>query len=117
MPKNDFGNLDLYTPSMLPKGGVHIPCKSTVFTSAMRLRFPKVKGAAKIAKKLGFDYAEAVTGFEFKKRRAFPIVSGIVIAAENEELLLEVRFVVVHYIGTDFLRQFQGILASRARSG
>lgn len=31
------------------------------------------------------------TGFEFKKRRAFPVVIGIVIAAENEPVLLEVR--------------------------
>ena len=31
------------------------------------------------------------TGFEFKKRRAFPVITGIVIAAENEEALLEVR--------------------------
>ncbi|KAL5501487.1 hypothetical protein ACEPAH_8747 [Sanghuangporus vaninii] len=73
VPKNDFGNIDLYTPSMLPKGAAHIP----------------YKGAAKIARKLGFDYAEAVTSFEFKKGRAFPVVSGIVVAAENEETLLE----------------------------
>ncbi|KAL5520128.1 hypothetical protein ACEPAG_1788 [Sanghuangporus baumii] len=73
VPKNDFGNIDLYTSSMLPKGAAHIP----------------YKGAAKIARKLGFDYAEAVTSFEFKKGRAFPVVSGIVVAAENEEILLE----------------------------
>ena len=27
VPKNDFGNIDLYVPSMLPEGGVHIPCE------------------------------------------------------------------------------------------
>lgn len=26
VPKNDFGNIDLYTPSMLPAGAAHIPC-------------------------------------------------------------------------------------------
>ena len=31
------------------------------------------------------------TGFEFKKRRAFPVLTGIVVAAENEAALLEVR--------------------------
>ena len=31
------------------------------------------------------------TGFEFKKRRAFPVITGIVIAEENESALLEVR--------------------------
>jgi len=25
--KNDFGNIDLYVPSMLPPGGAHIPCE------------------------------------------------------------------------------------------
>ncbi|KAF8157998.1 hypothetical protein B0H34DRAFT_707119 [Crassisporium funariophilum] len=73
VPKNNFGNIDLYVPSMLPRGAVHIPFKRV----------------AKIARKLGFDYAEAVTGFEFKKRRAFPIIEGVVVAAENEAAILE----------------------------
>ncbi|KIK96449.1 hypothetical protein PAXRUDRAFT_138437 [Paxillus rubicundulus Ve08.2h10] len=73
IPKNDFGNIDLYVPSMLPEGAVHIPSK----------------GAAKVAKRLGFDYAEAVTGFEFKKRRAFPVIEGIVVAAENENVIVD----------------------------
>ncbi|KAH7885453.1 hypothetical protein F5I97DRAFT_2033703 [Phlebopus sp. FC_14] len=73
IPKNDFGNIDLYVPSMLPEGAVHIP----------------FKGVAKIAKKLGLDYAEAVTGFEFKKRRAYPVLEGIVVAAENENVIVE----------------------------
>jgi hypothetical protein len=30
------------------------------------------------------------TGFEFRKRKATPIVTGIVVAAENETALLEV---------------------------
>ncbi|KAF5377814.1 hypothetical protein D9615_006671 [Tricholomella constricta] len=73
VPKNNFGNIDLYVPSMLPRGAVHVP----------------FKGVAKIAKKLGFDFAEAVTGFEFKKRRAFPVNEGVVVAQENEAALLE----------------------------
>jgi xeroderma pigmentosum group C-complementing protein len=31
------------------------------------------------------------TGFEFKKRRAFPVVDGVVVAAENEKILIEVN--------------------------
>ncbi|KAI0662018.1 hypothetical protein C8Q70DRAFT_909438 [Cubamyces menziesii] len=73
VPKNDFGNIDLYVPSMLPAGAVHVP----------------FKGTAKLARQLGFDYAEAVTGFEFKKRRAFPVITGVVVAAENEAALVE----------------------------
>ncbi|KAG1735235.1 hypothetical protein EDB19DRAFT_1725199 [Suillus lakei] len=73
VPKNDFGNIDLYVPSMLPEGSVHIP----------------FKGVAKVAKRLGFDYAEAVTGFEFRNRRAIPIIEGIVVAEENEAIIVE----------------------------
>ncbi|KAF7314708.1 hypothetical protein MKEN_00944800 [Mycena kentingensis (nom. inval.)] len=73
VPKNNFGNIDLYVPSMLPAGAAHIP----------------YKGTAKLVKQLGFDYAEAVTGFEFRNRRATPIILGIVVAAENESAILE----------------------------
>lgn len=27
VPKNSFGNIDVYVSSMVPKGGVHLPCK------------------------------------------------------------------------------------------
>ncbi|KAF7364833.1 hypothetical protein MVEN_00353500 [Mycena venus] len=74
IPKNNFGNIDLYVPTMLPAGAVHLP----------------FKGITKIARKLGFDFAEAVTGFEFKSKRANPVMKGIVIAAENEAAVLEV---------------------------
>ncbi|KAJ3984402.1 hypothetical protein F5890DRAFT_1517301 [Lentinula detonsa] len=73
VPKNQFGNIDLYVETMLPKGAVHMP----------------FKGVAKIARKLHIDFAEAVTGFEFRKRRATPVLEGIVVAAENEEVVLE----------------------------
>ncbi|KAI0821974.1 hypothetical protein BC628DRAFT_1460116 [Trametes gibbosa] len=73
IPKNDFGNIDLYVPTMLPAGAVHMP----------------YKGTAKLARQLGFDYAEAVTGFEFRKGRAFPIITGVVVAVENQAALFE----------------------------
>ncbi|CAE6463034.1 unnamed protein product [Rhizoctonia solani] len=73
IPTNDFGNIDLYVPTMLPEGAVHIPHK----------------GCAKVARKLGISFAEAVTGFEFRKRQATPIITGIVIAAGNEQVFLE----------------------------
>ncbi|KAI0248652.1 hypothetical protein BJV78DRAFT_1131036 [Lactifluus subvellereus] len=80
VPKNSFGNIDLYTPSMLPAGAAHIPHK----------------GAAKIARQLGFDYAEAVTSFEFRKGKAFPVISGVVVAAENEDIILEAYWEAEH---------------------
>ena len=33
----------------------------------------------------------AQTGFEFKKRRALPVIEGIVVAAEHEATIREVR--------------------------
>ncbi|GAA5867977.1 hypothetical protein JCM8547_000771 [Rhodosporidiobolus lusitaniae] len=71
VPKNDFGNIDLFVPSMLPAGAVHLPSKV----------------AAKCAKQLNIDYAEAITGYEFRQRRANPIMSGVVVAAEHAETL------------------------------
>ncbi|KAG8834640.1 hypothetical protein FRC17_007942 [Serendipita sp. 399] len=89
IPKNNFGNINLFTPSMLPSGAVHIP----------------IQNIAKVARQLGIDHAPAVvrilaihlkefaliemqTGFEFRKGHANPIVNGIVIAAENEDIVV-----------------------------
>jgi len=73
IPKNNFGNIDLYVDSMLPEGAAHIPRRGTV----------------KICKRLGIDYAEAVVGFEFGHRMAVPIINGVVIAEENYEAVME----------------------------
>ncbi|KAL8895580.1 MAG: hypothetical protein Q9207_008109 [Kuettlingeria erythrocarpa] len=71
IPKNAYGNMDCYVPTMVPEGAAHIPLKST----------------GKICKRLGIDYAEAVTGFEFGKQRAVPVITGVVVAKEHEELV------------------------------
>jgi xeroderma pigmentosum group C-complementing protein len=73
IPKNSFGNMDVYVPSMVPEGAVHIPRRGTM----------------KICKKLGIDYAEAVTGFEFGARMAIPIITGVVVAEEHLEVVME----------------------------
>ncbi|KAJ5662092.1 uncharacterized protein N7477_009708 [Penicillium maclennaniae] len=74
IPKNAYGNLDIYVPSMVPPGGVHV-------------RKPEAARAARI---LGIDYADAVTGFDFKGRRGTAVIEGIVIACEYKEALEEV---------------------------
>ncbi|KAL1956117.1 hypothetical protein VTO42DRAFT_7636 [Malbranchea cinnamomea] len=71
IPKNEYGNIDCFVPSMVPKGAAHIPWPGTV----------------RICKKLGIDYAEAVTGFEFGSKMAVPIIQGVVVAVENEQLV------------------------------
>lgn len=72
IPKNSFGNIDCYVPTMVPRGAVHIPLKST----------------SKICKRLNIDFAEACTGFEFGNQRAVPVITGVVVAAEHENLVM-----------------------------
>ncbi|MCJ1422285.1 hypothetical protein MMC29_000165 [Sticta canariensis] len=73
IPKNAFGNMDCYVPTMIPKGAVHIP----------------LRGTTKVCKRLGIDFAEACTGFEFGNQRAVPVITGVVVAAEHEDLVVD----------------------------
>lgn len=66
VPKNSFGNLDVYVPSMVPKGGVHLPYDE----------------ASRAARLLGIDYADALTGFEFRGRHGTAVLKGVVVAIE-----------------------------------
>ncbi|KAL2814471.1 hypothetical protein BJX63DRAFT_392362 [Aspergillus granulosus] len=74
IPKNAYGNLDVYVPSMVPPGGVHVP-------------HPE---AARAARTLGIDYADTVTGFNFKGRHGTAVFNGIVVASEYREAVIEV---------------------------
>ena len=74
IPKNVYGNLDVYVPSMVPLGGIHVP-------------HPETARAARI---LGIDYADAVTGFSFKGRHGTAITNGAVVATEYREAVVEV---------------------------
>lgn len=71
VPKNAYGNIDLYVPSMVPPGGFH-------------LKHPEAARAARI---LGVDYADAVTGFQFKGRHGTAVIHGIVAASQYREAL------------------------------
>jgi xeroderma pigmentosum group C-complementing protein len=73
VPRNAYGNLDVYVPSMIPAGAIHV-------------QHPL---AARSAKVLGVDYADAVTGFDFKGRQGTAVINGIVAAAEYREALVE----------------------------
>ena len=73
VPRNLYGNIDVYTNSMVPPGGVWIA-------------HPFAAGAAKL---LGVDYADAVTGFEFKGRTGTAVVKGVVVAGEYHEAVSE----------------------------
>ncbi|GBB95783.1 hypothetical protein RclHR1_02610020 [Rhizophagus clarus] len=73
VPKNSYGNVNMFKENMCPIGGVHIP----------------INGIGKIAKKFGIDYGDAVVGFDFQARRCVPVIHGIVVAKEHETMLLE----------------------------
>ncbi|KAK3902278.1 hypothetical protein C8A05DRAFT_44265 [Staphylotrichum tortipilum] len=69
VPRNRFGNLDLYTPSMVPPGGVHMAHAR----------------AAQAAFILGVDYAPALTGFEFRGKHGTAVLNGVVVPEEAAE--------------------------------
>ncbi|KAL0273232.1 UNVERIFIED_CONTAM: hypothetical protein PYX00_005958 [Menopon gallinae] len=73
VPRNEYGNVDLFKPCMLPKGTVYL----------------QIPGLNKIAKKLGIDCAPAVTGFEFHMRASHPVVDGFVVCEEFKDVLLD----------------------------
>ena len=74
VPKNAYGNLDVYVPSMVPAGGVHV-------------KHPDAKAAAKI---LGLDFADAVVGFKFQGRRGTAVTQGVVVAREYRDAMAAV---------------------------
>ncbi|KAH6685960.1 DNA repair protein rhp41 [Plectosphaerella plurivora] len=73
IPKNGYGNIDLFAEHMCPEGAVHIP----------------FRGAAKVCKRLQIDYAEAVVDFEFGHRMAVPVIQGVVCAEEYHDQVME----------------------------
>ncbi|KAG8416411.1 hypothetical protein J3458_006999 [Metarhizium acridum] len=76
IPKNEYGNIDLFVEHMLPEGAAHVP----------------FRGAMKVCKRLKIDYAEAVVDFEFGHRMAVPVIQGVVIAEEfHDEVMAELE--------------------------
>ena len=73
VPKNAYKNLDVYAPSMIPPGAVHVRSSDGV-------------AAAKI---LRLDFAEAVTGFQFKGRHGTAILRGVIVCSEFREAMEE----------------------------
>jgi xeroderma pigmentosum group C-complementing protein len=72
VPKNDHGNVELFHPDNLPLGTVHIDLPRVSIT----------------ARKLGIDYAVAMTGFEVRGGRSVPRMEGIVVCSEFKDQLL-----------------------------
>lgn len=72
VPRNKFGNVDLYLPSMIPVGCTWIDNDSAYLA----------------ARDLGVDYAAACVRFAFSGRLAVPNLRGIVVCAEFEGAVL-----------------------------
>ncbi|XP_046813479.1 DNA repair protein complementing XP-C cells homolog isoform X1 [Vespa crabro] len=73
VPRNEYGNVDLFKKSMLPKGTVYID----------------LPGLNRIARKLNIDCAPAVIGFKFGAMGAVPAFEGFVVCTEYEDILRE----------------------------
>jgi xeroderma pigmentosum group C-complementing protein len=69
VPRNAFGNLDIYVPSMIPSGGSHV-------------RHALAKEAARALK---VDCVDAVTGFQFKGRQGTAITEGVIVPMESAD--------------------------------
>ncbi|XP_004364112.1 xeroderma pigmentosum group C complementing factor [Capsaspora owczarzaki ATCC 30864] len=73
VPCNSFGNVDLYQPSMIPRGCVHL----------------ELPNAPRLARQLGIDFAPAVVGFNFHGGKATPDLRGIVVCTEFARTLVD----------------------------
>ncbi|XP_076814596.1 DNA repair protein complementing XP-C cells homolog [Clavelina lepadiformis] len=71
VPRNDYGNVDLYKPCMLPIGCVHMRLPSLNLT----------------ARKLNIDVATAIVGFDTHHGFPHPVTDGYIACAEHEEIL------------------------------
>uniref|UniRef100_UPI00358E7AE2 DNA repair protein complementing XP-C cells isoform X1 n=3 Tax=Myxine glutinosa TaxID=7769 RepID=UPI00358E7AE2 len=72
VPRNDFGNVYLFRPTMLPIGCRHLP----------------LPGLQRVARKLDIDCAAAVTGFDFHSGFSHPVLDGWVVCEESSEVLI-----------------------------
>ncbi|MCD9643768.1 hypothetical protein HAX54_031467 [Datura stramonium] len=73
VPKNERGQVDVWSEKCLPPGTVH-------------LRLPRL---VPVAKRLQIDFAPAMVGFEFRNGRSLPVYEGIVVCTEFKDAILE----------------------------
>ncbi|KAM9374816.1 DNA repair protein complementing XP-C cells [Phaethornis superciliosus] len=72
VPRNEYGNVYLFLPSMLPVGCV-------------QLRLPNLN---RVARKLDIDCAQAITGFDFHGGYSHPVTDGYIVCEEYKEILI-----------------------------
>ncbi|CAI7904039.1 unnamed protein product [Closterium sp. NIES-54] len=74
IPKNERGQVEVWSEKCLPPGTVH-------------LRLPRL---VTVVQRLGFDFAPAVVGFEWKGGKAMPKYEGLVVCAEHADTIVDV---------------------------
>ncbi|XP_016972468.1 DNA repair protein complementing XP-C cells homolog isoform X2 [Drosophila rhopaloa] len=72
VPRNAYGNVELFKACMLPKKTVH-------------LRLP---GLMRVCKKLNIDCANAVIGFDFHQGACHPMYDGFIVCEEFREVVV-----------------------------
>ena len=74
VPRNGYGNIDLFQPCMLPKGCVHL----------------QLPGLVRIANKLKIDCVPAIVAFDNNNGGlgSHPVTDGFVVCKEFEEVLI-----------------------------
>uniref|UniRef100_A0A6P7FG93 DNA repair protein complementing XP-C cells homolog n=1 Tax=Diabrotica virgifera virgifera TaxID=50390 RepID=A0A6P7FG93_DIAVI len=72
VPRNAFGNVELFKKCMLPKKTVHL----------------QLPGLNKVAKKLNIDCASAIVGFDFHGGWSHPVYDGFVVCEEFTDVLI-----------------------------
>ncbi|XP_074260190.1 DNA repair protein complementing XP-C cells isoform X3 [Saimiri boliviensis] len=72
VPRNEFGNVYLFLPSMMPVGCV-------------QLNLPNLH---RVARKLDIDCVQAITGFDFHGGYSHPVTDGYIVCEEFKDVLL-----------------------------
>ncbi|XP_075406198.1 DNA repair protein complementing XP-C cells [Tenrec ecaudatus] len=73
VPRNEFGNVYLFLPCMMPVGCV-------------QLNLPNLQ---RVARKLDIDCVPAITGFDFHGGYSHPVTDGYIVCEEHKEVLLD----------------------------
>lgn len=72
VPRNEYGNVYLFLPCMLPIGCVQL----------------KLPNLHRVARKLDIDCVQAITGFDFHGGYSHPVTDGYVVCEEYKEVLI-----------------------------
>jgi len=73
VPRNEYGNVELFKPWMMPVGCVQIP----------------INGMSRVLRQTGIDAAPAMVGWDFSGGGAHPVYDGYVVCEENAEALMD----------------------------